>query len=131
MGKIFIVLCLLFGSAAFASGKGYTLNMKLSLNEKIVSSPRIIVLDGEAGSVTQENSSEKIFVEVVATEKTIQDHQGILMNINFGYIGKDGKQRTIISKAQIITEENVISEVSEGVGRDTLSLSIVANRIDL
>ncbi|MGZ3768544.1 MAG: hypothetical protein ACXVCP_02270 [Bdellovibrio sp.] len=130
MEKILFALSLLIGSSAFASN-GYVLKMELSMNGKKVSSPRIIVLEGEAGSVTQETPTEKTFIEVVAKEGAIQNHKGILINFVVGYIGQDGK-RNIVSKPQILAKENETAQVSVGEnGKETMSLSVVAQRKSL
>lgn len=131
MGKMLIAMSLLIGSSAFASN-GYDLKMELSMNGKKVSSPRIIVREGETGSITQETSNEKTFIEVVAKEGEIQNHKGIMMNFVVGYIGQDGK-RTIVSKTQILTKENETAQITVGNddGKETMSLSVVAQRKSL
>ncbi len=67
---------------------------------KKISSPRIIVREGETGKITQETSTEKTFIEVVAKEGEIQNHKGIMMNFVVGYIGQDGNRT--IAKSNII-----------------------------
>ena len=131
MGKMLIALSFFVGLSAFASN-GYDLKMELSKNGKKVSSPRIRVLEGEAGSITQETSTGKTFIEVVAKEGEIQNRKGILMIFTVGYIGKDGK-RTIVYRPQILTEENKNAQITLGEegGKETMSLSVVAQRKSL
>lgn len=126
MGKMLIVLSLLIGSSVFASNR-YDLKMELSLNGKKASSPRIIVREGEIGSLTQGSSTENTLIEVVAKEIEIQNHKRIMMNFVVGYIGQDGK-KTILSKPQILTKENETAQitVSDDNGKETMSLSVVA-----
>lgn len=131
MGKMLIVLSLLIGPSAFAAN-GYDLKMELLMNGKKVSSSRIIVREGEIGSITQETSTEKTFIEVVAKEGEVQNHKGIMMNFVVGYIDQDGK-RTIVSRPQILTKENETAQITMGEenGKDTISLSVVAQRKSL
>lgn len=96
---------------------------------KKVSSPRIIVREGEVGSIIQETSAEKTFIEVVAKEGEIQSHKGILMNFVVGYFDKDGK-KIVAYRPQILTDENKNAQITLGEeGRkETISFSVVAQR---
>lgn len=106
--------------------------MELSLNGKKVSTPRTIVREGQVGSVTEGNSAEQIFIEVVAKEGEIQNHKGIMMNFVVGKIGHDG-QKTIMSRPQILTKENEAAQVAltETNGQEAILLSVVAQRKSL
>lgn len=128
MSKASLALFLFMGSSAFAATKGYDLKMDLSMNGKKVSSPRMIVQEGVAGTIEQETSTEKTFIEVVATEGTVKNNKGILMKFTVGYIEKDGT-RTIVSKPQILAKENETAQITVGdnKGKD-LSLSVIAQR---
>lgn len=126
-----VMLCLFVGSSAFASN-GYDLKMELSMNGKKVSSPRIVVREGETGSITQETAYEKTFIEVVAKEGSIQNNEGILMNFVVKYVGQGGK-RTIVLKPQVLAKENKPAQITMGEedGKETISLSILAQRKSL
>ncbi len=126
--KMLVTVLAFVGSSAFAATNGYDLKMDLSLNGKHVSSPRVIVKAGETATVTQKTDTEESFIEVVATEGSIQNHEGILMNFVVGVIGKNG-ERTIKAKPQVLAKENepALITVGEKNGEE-VSLSVVANR---
>lgn len=127
MKLVAIVLAFISGSA-FGSTKGYDLKMDLSLNGKHVSSPRLIVKAGETATITQKTQTEESFIEVIATEGSIQNHQGILMNFIVGVIDHNG-QRVIKAKPRILAKENEAAQITVGGNNgDEVSLSVVANR---
>ena len=124
------LLLLLAGSSALAA-KGYDLKMDLSLNGKHVSSPRLIVKAGETASISQKTDTEESFIEVVATEGSIQNHQSILMNFIVGVIDQNG-QIVIKAKPQILANENEAAQITVGENNgDEISLSVVATRKSL
>lgn len=124
--KLIAIALVLFGSSAFASN-AYDLKMDLSLNKKHVSSPRIIVKAGEMGSINQKNGTEdEHFIEVIATESSIKNKKGILMNFTIGTIGKNG-ERTILAKPQILAKENEPAQITIGEKNGSeVSLSVTA-----
>ena len=128
--KLLGITLLAMTSSAFASSNAYDLKMDLSLNGKHVSSPRVIVNEGEPATITQKTDSEGMFIEVVATEGSVQNHKGIMMKFTIGTIGKNG-ERIIIAKPQVLARENEpakITQSEEGSQREQLSLSVVAKR---
>lgn len=129
--KLVAIALAFIGSSAFASTNGYDLKMDLSLNGKHISSPRVIVKAGETATITQKTDTEESFIEVVATEGSIQNHKGILMNFVVGVIGKNG-ERTIKAKPQVLAKENEAAQITVGENNgDEVSLSVVANRKSL
>ena len=126
--KMLVMVLAFVGSSAFAATNGYDLKMDLSLNGKHISSPRVIVKAGETATVTQKTDTEENFIEVVATEGSIQKHKGILMNFVVGVIGKNG-ERTIKAKPQVLAKENEPAQITVGEKNgEEVSLSVVANR---
>jgi type II secretory pathway component HofQ len=126
--KLAVIVLIFVGSYAFAGASGYDLKIDLAVNGKIVSSPRILVKAGEMGTIVQKNDAEESFVEVIATEGTINNHSGILMNFNIGFIDKNGK-RNISSSPQILATENKPAQITVGEKNGTvMSLSVVAHR---
>ena len=110
--------------------KAYDLQMELTIDGKHVSSPRVLVKPGETASVTQQSETDNSFIEVVATEGTLQNHSGILMKFVVGTIDKDGK-RTIVSHPEILAKENEPATITVGQKNgspEELSLSVVAER---
>lgn len=129
--KMLMAALLFVGISAFASTGGYDLKMDLSLNGKLVSSPRMIVKAGEKAMITQSNNSEESFIEVTAKEGPIQNHKGILMNFVVGTVGKDGK-RTVLSEPQILAKENEPAQITvDEANGSKMSLSVVAKRKSL
>lgn len=129
--KLVAIVLAFICSSAFASTNGYDLKMDLSLNGKHVSSPRLIVKAGETASISQKTDTEESFIEVVATEGSIQNHQGILMNFIVGVIDQNG-QRVIKAKPQILANENEAAQITVGENNgDEISLSVVATRKSL
>lgn len=129
--KLVAIVLTFIGSTAFASTNGYDLKMDLSLNGKHVSSPRLIVKAGETAYINQKTDTEESFIEVVATEGSIQNHQGILMNFIVGVIDQNG-QRVIKAKPQILAKENEAAQITVGENNgDEISLSVVATRKSL
>jgi hypothetical protein len=117
-------------SSAFASSNAYDLKMDLSLNGKHLSSPRVIVKEGEVATITQKTESEENFIEVTATENMVMHHRGIKMNFTVGTIAKDGK-RIVASKPQVLVEENKPAQLMMNGGSAQLSLSVVAQRKEM
>jgi hypothetical protein len=129
--KLVAIVLAFIGSSAFASTNGYDLKMDLSLNGKLVSSPRLIVKAGETAYINQKTDTEESFIEVVASEGSIQNHQGILMNFIVGVIDQNG-QRVIKAKPQILANENEAAQITVGENNgDEISLSVVATRKSL
>lgn len=133
MGKILMAMVCLFSVSVFASQKAFDLKMDLSIEGKHVSSPRIVVKEGEKGTITQESNGQKSFIEVVAKEdKAPNGKQAIFMTFVVGKIANDGT-RTVISQPQIISIPNEKAQISVGEkgNPDLLSLSVIANKTTL
>lgn len=131
--KTLVVFAMLFATSAFAKEKGYDIKLELALNGKIISSPRLLVRDGEKAVINQKKDSEESFIEVVAKEGASQDHKGIMMHFKVGRISKGG-HRTIISNPQVLVSENKLATFmisDKENGSEQLSLSVLAQRKDL
>jgi len=131
--KLLGIALLAMSGSAFASSNAYDLKMDLSLDGKHVSSPRVVVKEGEPATVTQENGSKKQFIEVIATEGSIQNHKGILMKFTVGTIGENG-ERTIVAKPQVLAKEGEPAKITQSdtkSGVEHLSLSVVAKKTTL
>lgn len=123
-------------SASFSSSlaktaqiNGYDLQMELSMNGKIISSPQLNTKVGETSTITQKTDTEENFIEVTAIDGSILGNDGIMMTFVVGIVDKEGN-RTILSKPQIFAKDNTHSEVTveQGEGKQTLSLSVLAKR---
>lgn len=126
--KLVSIIVYFICSSAFASKNSYDLKMDLSINGKHIASPRVFVKAGEMKTITQKTGNEESFIEVVATEGSIQDHKGILVNFAVGFISKNG-ERTIKAKPQLLAKENESTQITitENNG-EVISLSVVAKR---
>lgn len=133
-----IFLSTTLASAAIRKTNGYDLKMKLSLNGKLISSPRIIAKAGETATIIQktDDREEENFIEVTAIDGTILGNEGIMLTFVVGNIAKDGT-RKILSKPQVFAKENRKAEVTveqaaeHGDSKEMLSLSVVAKRKSL
>jgi type II secretory pathway component GspD/PulD (secretin) len=126
--KIFGALCLFVGSSAFASTNAYDLKMELSLNGRPLSSPHLVVKEGEKASILQDSNGEKTFVDVVTTEKMMDGERVVFMDFKIGTISATG-ERKVIASPQITTFENEKAKISVGEdGKEDVSLSVVATR---
>jgi type II secretory pathway component GspD/PulD (secretin) len=118
------LVLLLFSAPAFAAGTQYNISMKLKSNGKEISSPSVVVKEGETAKITQRDNDGTTFWEVVANEK----REGILLNFTVGKIDKDGHQ-SVLSKPKILALENEPAEMTVGQsGNQILTLSVVAKR---
>ncbi len=128
--KLLGILFLATSSPAFAASTAYDLRMDLALDGKHVSSPRVIVKEGESATVTQEIDSQTQFIEVIATPGKIQKHAGILMKFIIGTIGPNG-ERTILAKPQVLATEGKPARITQNnskSGAEQLSLSVTAHK---
>ena len=126
MKNYLVALSLLIGSAA-AAEKTYDIKIDLSLNKKKISTSRLIVKEGEGGSVTQDTAAGKSFVEVVAMEGVAENKKAVMMNFIVGMINENGV-RTIVSRPQILVAENELAEVIVGDqnNKEVMSMAVVA-----
>lgn len=110
---------------ASAVVQSYDIAMKLKSNGKEISSPTVVVTEGETAKLTQRDSDGTTFWEIVARESQNQ----ILLSFKVGKIDKDGKH-TVVSKPTILAMENEPSEMTIGEtgGAEILTLSVVAKR---
>ncbi len=129
--KLVAIALVFVGGSVFASTNGYDLKMDLSVNGKQISSPRVMVKAGETATINQKTETEESFIEVVATEGSIQNHKGILMKFTVGVIAQNG-ERVIKSQPQVLAKENEKTQVTIGENNgDEISLSVVAKRKSL
>jgi hypothetical protein len=129
MKTITALFSLLISSSVFASTNGYDLKIELSMHGKHVSSPRVTTKEGEVASVTQEANGEKIFMDVIATEKPTNNKQAILMKFVIGTISAEGI-RTVVATPQVISIANEKAQItlSNEQGKEDLSVSVIASR---
>jgi len=96
MKNILFAAALLTSTLAFASIpkaiKAFDIDMNLVMDGKQVSTPRIIVKEGEKGTVVQEVDGQKSVIEVVAKEIRRSDFsKAIKMEFTVSKVNADGK----------------------------------------
>lgn len=115
---------------ALAATSGYEIDVDLTINGKLVSSPRINARAGEKTTFIEKVGDEERFIEVLATEGQgqIKGKKAILMKFTVGTI-KDG-QRSILAEPQIMTIEKnrAAIEIGESEGKESINLSVSAER---
>ncbi len=114
-----------FIASALANTGGYDLNIELSMNGKHISSPHVIAKEGETASVIQQIDGEKIFMDVITTERPTD--KGISMKFVVGKISATG-EKEIISTPQVIALENEKAQISVRSKKERVSLTVVASR---
>ncbi|MCC2679960.1 MAG: hypothetical protein K0R29_2536 [Pseudobdellovibrio sp.] len=136
MKNVFIAAVLLVSNMALAAInnpiKAFDIEMNLSIDGKQVSTPRIIVKEGEKGVFTQEVDGQKSIIEVVAKEIRRSDlTKAIKMEFTVSKIDADGKV-VVLSTPKIIAANNSEAQITVGeTGRpEALSLSVVANKLN-
>lgn len=133
MKKMIFALAALTSSFAFASKDAYELKVDLSIDGKLVSSPKIVTAVGETASIIQKGENSETFLEVVATEGegAIKGRKAILMKFVIGRI--ENGVRKILSTPQIVAAESSKAEMSIGhTGeKDNITVAVVAERTSL
>jgi type II secretory pathway component HofQ len=126
------IIVLAFSNSLLAASNGYELAMHLELDGKSVSSPTMIVRAGETASISQNDGNGEIFIEVVASEGSVQSRKVILMAFVVGNVDSEGK-RKVLGAPQILAQENKPAKISvEGTsGQPSLDLEVTATRRSL
>ena len=128
MRFLIFIMGLFISTSLWASTPGYDLKLELSLDGKVVASPRIVVQEGKVGTLTQESGDNKIFFEIVASEGEIQGNRGILLKLKIGLINNDGS-RTIISQPQILAKPGEEAHITVGQDdKEEMTLKVIATR---
>lgn len=128
MNLLGLISCLLFSSSLFAAtDKMFNLQMELSIDGKVISSPSVVTADGEMATVTQETASGKTHIEVVTTEGTVGNRKGIMMRFAVSAVDEAGK-KTYLGRPQIFAYENQPANITVTDDDRTLSLSVIAQK---
>lgn len=128
-GFVSLVICsFLFSSPLFAAtDKMFSLQMELSIDGKLISSPSVVTADGELASVTQETPNGRTHIEVVTTEGTVGKRKGIMMRFAVSAVDASGK-KTYLGRPQIFAYENQPANITVTDDERTLSLSVIAQK---
>ena len=127
------VVALMLGSAQGATplphGEGYELHMEVSVDGKPVSSPHLIVRRGERATLVQTTRAGSQSIEVIATEGTVEEHPGILLQFSISSV--DHRGHSVVAHPQILARAGAPARITEKgpeTGGALLSLSVTAER---
>lgn len=110
---------------AMAFATQYDIALKLKSNGREISSPRVVVRDGERAKITQKDADGTTFWEIMANER---GPGGVKLSFTLGKVDRFGHQ-SVLSKPQIMAMENEPAELTVGEdGTEVLTLSVVAKR---
>lgn len=131
--KLTIALLLLFLSElTFASVHKFDLKIDFSLNGKHISSPQILLLEGEPSTITTNTEAGKIFLTVTtmalrefkgADTKSLKNKKLIPLQFAVGKIDKAGNEK-ILSQPQLIAIEGQRATITEGTDKNKEEISI-------
>jgi len=132
MNKIPFFLGVLFLASYFAVAtvpRQYKLDLQLSMNGKLVSSPKMIVNEGQKAEISEVNkkTGNGTFLEVATQRLDANPDKQAILQIVIGKITK-GK-REIVSSPQIVALENEEASMEENTGnRQVYKISAVVTR---
>lgn len=117
------IIVLFCGGARSDSGaKPVTMDVKLEVNGEVVASPRMVVLSGERGSITQERNKEAAAYTIEA-QPLLKDSEQV--QISFVVSQLSGTQQKIIAKPRIITSRKRSASIEQKTGSQTaIKLSV-------
>jgi hypothetical protein len=122
MQAIALLLISHFAHATPNAPKSYILDMQLSQNGKLVTSPKISALEDEKVQVTEGTDKEQTFVEVVAREEKAGQ---VAMEFEVGTINAKGK-RTVTARPKIIANEGQTASITDTVKGNETTITVTA-----
>lgn len=127
------LLSVLFVLVTFTAHAAYDIQMKLSKGGRLISESRIVVNEGDEGSIVKRSvnpSLEDTFFEVVATPHS----RGIALTIVSGMMDAEGT-RNVVGKSELIvgngkTVSTTVGNLSNPSEKVTLTVTpkIIPNR---
>lgn len=129
MKKFFFFTVFAFSAFSQASPLRHSLKMELFLDNKLIASPQVRVIDGQATHITHDLNGEKRFIDVVAKEQSdTKGKKSLRLEFALGTIGIDGAKNTL-SSPRMIVSYNKKATISVGSNDGpTLSLSVLAKK---
>ncbi len=129
MKQFILFFVLLSGISVHASTNGYKLKLNLLVDSTDAAAVEMEVKSGKTASYNQVNGGITNFIDVIASEGTVNGNKGILMKFVVGTHGPDGK-KTILGSPQILTQENEETKVmvSGNEQKPGFELSVLAYR---
>ena len=132
MKRLLIMMVYLFSVSAFAKPTNFDISMELSIGGQLVSKPRLILNNGESGSITMEDKNGlKSHIEVIAKEnKTSKGQDVITMDFVISSIAKDGT-KTVLARPQMTTTPNDPAQISidKSNKSEAISFSVLAKKV--
>ena len=130
MRILIVIAALIFGTTTLASETQFDLDMKFSVDGKVISSPRVITIEGEMATIAVESEDGGTHFEIIASDNQIDNEGNILLKMKVSRILEDGS-RKVISTPTIITRAGEEASVSTIEGDSTSTLKVIANRKSL
>lgn len=137
MKSILITFAFLFSQITFAApatteAKKIALDIQLSINGKLVGTPKMEITEGDPSTITQKTEEGQFFI-TVATMKTPTpkemknpENKNILkFQFAIGKIEKDGKE-TVLNRPSIITREGETATIKTTTEKNSMSLAVTA-----
>ena len=127
MKFLLTVIALLFSATGIAASKqAITLDMKLSIDGKLVLHPTVVSMSGETASIESTSEDGKgVHIEVTPT---LQNENEVFMKFVVSNI--EGEKKTIVSKATIMSLLGETGEISQESttedSRESMSLVFTA-----
>lgn len=120
-----LVFLTLVASIATANQKEFDLDLQIKLNKKQVASPRVIVQDGQASSISFDTPNETVYLDILAQG---QKSKGFVM-LNFNIRTQSKTTKEINSKLSIIAKENQQAEIetTDNNGQESFAISVNAH----
>ncbi len=111
MKTILVLLVTLMAGVASAAPRSYKIDMEMMVDGKVVSEPTMIVQEGLKASVeSKPENGEATFIEVVASEKTLHGIDGILMDLEVGYVDATGA-RKVAARPRLLAKDGARAQV--------------------
>lgn len=132
--NLFLIVTL-FSIISIAAPNAYMISAQFFINDKLVSSPRIITLAGEPSEISQvgekphSNELQKFRMKVVATEmnnETIQD--GVLMKFEIEANTSSYKFKTTPQVLTKVGSEATILVSDTPINKEKLFMKVIATR---
>lgn len=130
MRILIFVVALVCGTTTLASETQFDLDMKFSVDGKLISSPRVITNEGELAIVEVGTEEGATHFEVLASDNQVDNEGNILLKLKVSRVLKDGTKK-LISTPTIITRAGEEASISTVEGNQKSTLKVIANRRSL
>lgn len=126
----FIAVLALFSVTAFAKTQKFDLKVNLTVNGKKIASPKLIINEGQRGTISWQNDGEKEahFLEVVAKNDKDFGPDVIFLDLKLGH-GETKKE--IETEPEMLVKNNMPGHLTiiDGQSQETMELEVTAKRL--